>query len=61
MFKRLLIILENCSKLELLNVCYLSLDDIKENFIVNLAKKLPGRLVCLDMLMNFKIFWRIVR
>ena len=39
------IILENCSKLELLNVCYLSLDAIKENFIVNLAKKLPGRSV----------------
>src|ERR1043166_4143286 len=45
--QNLFIILENCSKLEFLNVCYLSLDAIKENFIVNLVKKLPGRLVCL--------------
>jgi hypothetical protein len=51
----------------LLNVCYLSLDAIKENFIVNLAKKLPGRLVCSGLYgvirhaYEFQNFWRIAR
>ncbi|CAB4473806.1 hypothetical protein RhiirA5_397406 [Rhizophagus irregularis] len=48
--KNLFIILENCSKLELLNFCYISETyTIKDDFIINLAKKLPGRLLCLGL------------
>ncbi|GBB94522.1 hypothetical protein RclHR1_02370022 [Rhizophagus clarus] len=48
--RNLFIILENCSKLELLNFCYISeVYTIKEDFIINLAKRLPGCLLCLGL------------
>ena len=39
--QNLFIILENCSKLELLNVCYLSLDAIKENLSLIWQRNYP--------------------
>lgn len=48
--QNLFIILENCSKLELLNFCYISeAYTVKDDFIINLAKRLPGRLLCLGL------------
>ncbi|RIA97954.1 hypothetical protein C1645_801533 [Glomus cerebriforme] len=58
--QNLFIILKNCSKLELLNFCYLSdlyLDNIKTDFIINLAKRLPGRLLCLGLYGLIRYFY----